>query len=59
MVGFVTMRLAQKDQGHLISKLFSLQEKRVAVLKSKNETSSAKACLEGQPLKRKCYVLYI
>ena len=59
MVGFVKMRLAQKAQGHFINKLFSLQEKRVAFLKRKNETSSAKVCLEGQPLKRKRYVLYI
>lgn len=54
MVVFVKMRLAQKAQGYFINKLFSLQEKRVAFLKRKNETSSAKVCLEGQPLKRKC-----
>ena len=59
MVGFVKMRLAQKAQGHYISKLFSLQEKRVAFLKRKNETSSAKARLDGQPLKRKWYILYV
>lgn len=59
MVGFVTLRLAQKAQGHFINNLFSLQEKWVAFPKRKNETSSAKVCLEGQPLKRKCYILYI